>query len=101
LIHGIINFSAIGEIALIADKTAVSIGEELTIMCYVLLGNPNVYTFEWYHNGVLLLPANLSKSPNNFTVDSVVRESGGIYKCVSSNTAGSTSTTILISIRGE
>ena len=70
-------------------------------MCHVIFGNPNEYTFEWYHNGALVTSTNRSSSPNSLTVDSVVKESAGIYECAIRNVAGNISNTIIIIIRGK
>ena len=70
-------------------------------MCHVLFGFPNNYTFEWHHNGVLVKSTSRSQINNSLTVDSVVKETAGIYECAIRNVAGNTSDTVVISIRSK
>ena len=70
-------------------------------MCHVLFGFPNNYTFEWHHNGVLVNSTSTTQTPNSLTVDSVVKETAGIYECAIRNVAGNTSDTVMISIRSK
>ena len=88
------SYTAPAYIISITDSQTVSSGSSVTISV-VAGGIPNVFTYQWYRNGVAIT----GETGSTLTISSISTTDVGIYSCTPNNSGGTTnssSTTISV-----
>ncbi len=70
----------------------------MTLTCTVVRGNPPSYSFQWYHNGMLISSTSESSNTSSLVINSVMESNTGTYECNVTNEAGTESQSVDISI---
>ena len=92
---------AVPEVNLTADSTRVAVGDNVTLTCTALLGNPMTYTFSWFHNGMSTSASiAMQQSSSTLNIISIKEDDIGVYSCSVDNGFGIGMNNIAISLGG-
>ncbi len=78
-----------------ANKERVDVGDNITLTCLVIRGNPMNYKFEWFHEGFSSATTSTMDSFNNLNYPSFKDNDVGMYTCSVTNGIGSAATSSL------
>ncbi len=82
----------------VMDRSRVRLGEDVTLTCTIVRGNPPSYSFQWYHNRMPISTTSETSTASTLVIDSVMESKAGTYECNVTNLAGTKSQSVDISI---
>ncbi len=90
------------EVQVSANKERVAVGDNITLTCLVIRGNPMNYKFEWFHESFSNETTSTMDSFNTLNYPSIGDNDVGMYTCSVTNGIGSAATSSLnITLGGE
>ena len=82
---------------LVAENSAVDLGQDVILTCNVVRGNPMDYTYVWTDRDTM---TRLPESTSILNLNDVTEENLGTYECAVRNVAGTGMDSITIELGG-